>query len=113
MKWHLRELESTSAGLKSSSNRGAEYDDSYSSLEFGQNLANFGTISSRSQQSSQLDNSRRLSNKHGQPVQKKYSILICTDFAFPKFGGVETHGYQLGQCLIERGHKVCFITNKF
>ena len=23
----------------------------------------------------------------------KYSILICTDFAFPKFGGVETHGY--------------------
>lgn len=27
---------------------------------------------------------------------QKYSILICTDFAFPKFGGVETHGYQLG-----------------
>jgi hypothetical protein len=26
---------------------------------------------------------------------RKYSILICTDFAFPKFGGVETHGYQL------------------
>jgi phosphatidylinositol glycan class A protein len=45
--------------------------------------------------------------------QSKYSILICTDFAFPKFGGVETHGYQLGQCLIERGHKVTFISNKF
>ena len=27
---------------------------------------------------------------------QKYSVLICTDFAFPKFGGVETHGYQLG-----------------
>ena len=23
----------------------------------------------------------------------KYNILICTDFTFPKFGGVETHGY--------------------
>gem|GEM_PF-6654694 len=40
-----------------------------------------------------------------------YSIMICTDFALPKFGGVETHGYQLAQCLIERGHKVCLITN--
>jgi hypothetical protein len=44
---------------------------------------------------------------------KQYSILICTDFAFPKFGGVETHGYQLAQCLIERGHKVIFVSNKF
>jgi phosphatidylinositol glycan class A protein len=26
---------------------------------------------------------------------------------------VETHGYQIAQCLIERGHKVCFLTNKF
>ena len=48
-----------------------------------------------------------------QKSERKYSIMICTDFAFPKFGGVETHGYQLAQCLIERGHKVCFITNKF
>jgi hypothetical protein len=44
---------------------------------------------------------------------RQLSILICTDFSFPKFGGVETHGYQLAQCLIERGHKVCFVTNKF
>lgn len=44
---------------------------------------------------------------------RKYNILICTDFVFPKFGGVETHGYQIAQCLIERGHKVCFLTNKF
>ena len=32
----------------------------------------------------------------GQNTNKKngkYSILICTDFAFPKFGGVETHTY--------------------
>ncbi len=51
--------------------------------------------------------------KNPDASQRKYSILICTDFAFPKFGGVETHGYQLAQCLIERGHKVCFITNNF
>jgi len=43
---------------------------------------------------------------------KKYNVLICTDFTFPKFGGVETHGYQVAQCLIERGHNVCFITSK-
>ena len=52
-------------------------------------------------------------NHRGTRPDRKYSILICTDFAFPKFGGVETHGYQLAQCLIERGHKVTFITNKF
>ena len=26
----------------------------------------------------------------------KHNVLIVTDFTFPKFGGVETHGYQLG-----------------
>jgi phosphatidylinositol glycan class A protein len=44
---------------------------------------------------------------------QKHNVLICTDFTFPKFGGVETHGYQLGQCLMERGHKVTFLTNCF
>lgn len=44
---------------------------------------------------------------------QKHNVLICTDFTFPKFGGVETHGYQLGQCLMERGHRVTFITNNF
>ena len=43
----------------------------------------------------------------------KYSICICTDFVAPKFGGVETHGYQLAQCLIERGHKVIIISNMY
>ena len=61
--------------------------------------------------------SGRTCQKHGVREQanrgNKYNILICTDFTFPKFGGVETHGYQIAQCLIERGHNVCFITNKF
>jgi phosphatidylinositol N-acetylglucosaminyltransferase subunit A len=43
----------------------------------------------------------------------KYSICICTDFVAPKFGGVETHSYQLAQCLIERGHKVIIISNMY
>ena len=43
----------------------------------------------------------------------KHNVLIVTDFTFPKFGGVETHGYQLGQCLMERGHRVTFLTNNF
>jgi len=47
------------------------------------------------------------------PSRKKYSILMVTDFSVPKFGGVETHGYQLAQCLIERGHKVTILSNKF
>lgn len=25
--------------------------------------------------------------------EKKHNVLIVTDFTFPKFGGVETHGY--------------------
>ena len=44
---------------------------------------------------------------------RKYSVLFCTDFVAPKFGGVETHSYQLAQCLVERGHKVCFISNMY
>jgi hypothetical protein len=52
-----------------------------------------------------------------QPVIRKavstqrHNVLMVTDFTFPKFGGVETHGYQLGQCLMERGHRVTFLTN--
>ena len=38
---------------------------------------------------------------------------MTTDFVAPKWGGVETHGYQLASCLIERGHKVIVITNMY
>ena len=39
------------------------------------------------------------------------SSLLCfpsmvSDFFYPNMGGVESHIYQLSQCLIERGHKV-------
>jgi len=38
---------------------------------------------------------------------------MCTDFTVPKFGGVETHTYQLSQCLVNQGHKVTIVTNHF
>ena len=38
---------------------------------------------------------------------------MASDFSTPKFGGVETHCYNLCQCLISRGHKVVFISNLF
>ena len=34
---------------------------------------------------------------------------MVSDFFFPNTGGVESHIFQLSQCLIQRGHKVCFI----
>ncbi len=30
-----------------------------------------------------------------------------SDFFYPNFGGVENHIYQLSQCLLSLGHKVC------
>ena len=33
-----------------------------------------------------------------------YSMV--SDFFYPNMGGVESHIYQLSQCLIQRGHKV-------
>ncbi|CAD8138046.1 unnamed protein product [Paramecium pentaurelia] len=38
--------------------------------------------------------------------------LIC-DFFYPCLGGVEMHIFQLGLCLIERGHKVIVITHRY
>lgn len=67
MKWHLRELE-----------------DELDQSDFGQMNSSF----SQSYRSTSKPNLKKGYNK--------YSILICTDFAFPKFGGVETHSYQLG-----------------
>ena len=71
-------------------------------------VRNFEWLKSSSNQS-QIDNYNEMINR----PNNKYSILIATDFTFPKFGGVETHGYQLSQCLISRGHKVTFLTNNF
>ncbi|KCV67808.1 phosphatidylinositol glycan, class A [Fonticula alba] len=45
--------------------------------------------------------------------ERRLSICFVSDFYFPNFGGVESHQYQLAQCLIERGHKVVLITHAY
>lgn len=44
---------------------------------------------------------------------KKHSICMVSDFFYPNMGGVESHIYQLSQCLIEKGHKVVIVTHAY
>ncbi|XP_035398226.1 phosphatidylinositol N-acetylglucosaminyltransferase subunit A [Cygnus atratus] len=46
----------------------------------------------------------------GVPAQ---SVCMVSDFFYPNMGGVESHIYQLSQCLIERGHKVLVVTHAY
>lgn len=38
---------------------------------------------------------------------------MASDFFYPNTGGVEAHIWQLGQCLVELGHKVIVITHAY
>ena len=38
---------------------------------------------------------------------------MVSDFFYPNMGGVESHVYQLSECLIERGHKVVVVTHAY
>ncbi|KAG1661248.1 N-acetylglucosaminyl-phosphatidylinositol biosynthetic protein [Nymphon striatum] len=38
---------------------------------------------------------------------------MVSDFFFPNTGGVESHIFQLSQCLIDRGHKIVVITHMY
>ncbi|TRZ26457.1 hypothetical protein HGM15179_000614 [Zosterops borbonicus] len=42
-----------------------------------------------------------------------HSVCMVSDFFYPNMGGVESHVYQLSQCLIERGHKVLVVTHAY
>jgi phosphatidylinositol glycan class A protein len=44
---------------------------------------------------------------------RRYKILLVSDYFYPNLGGVEMHMFQLGQCLIERGHKVVVMSNTY
>lgn len=44
---------------------------------------------------------------------KKHSICMVSDFFYPNMGGVESHIYQLSQCLMEKGHKVVIVTHAY
>jgi len=38
---------------------------------------------------------------------------MVSDFFYPSMGGVESHIWQLSQCLMERGHKVIVVTHMY
>lgn len=42
-----------------------------------------------------------------------HNICMVSDFFYPNMGGVESHIYQLSQCLIQRGHKVLIVTHAY
>uniref|UniRef100_A0A3B4TN16 phosphatidylinositol N-acetylglucosaminyltransferase n=1 Tax=Seriola dumerili TaxID=41447 RepID=A0A3B4TN16_SERDU len=44
---------------------------------------------------------------------RKHNICMVSDFFYPNMGGVESHIYQLSQCLIEKGHKVVIVTHAY
>lgn len=43
----------------------------------------------------------------------RLNILMVSDFFHPNTGGVETHIYQLSQCLLARGHGVVVLTHSY
>jgi len=43
----------------------------------------------------------------------RHHVCMATDFFYPNVGGVESHVYQLSQCLIARGHKVVVVTHAY
>ncbi|KAJ8255946.1 hypothetical protein COCON_G00198100 [Conger conger] len=52
-------------------------------------------------------------NALGTQDSPKHNICMVSDFFYPNMGGVESHIYQLSQCLIERGHKVIIATHAY
>ncbi|XP_076368971.1 phosphatidylinositol N-acetylglucosaminyltransferase subunit A-like [Tachypleus tridentatus] len=44
---------------------------------------------------------------------RRHSICMVSDFFYPNMGGVESHIYQLSQCLLAKGHKVIVITHAY
>ena len=38
---------------------------------------------------------------------------MISDFFYPNVGGVESHIFQLSQCLLELGHKVIVMTHHY
>ena len=43
----------------------------------------------------------------------RHNIGMFCDFFYPNMGGVESHVYQLSQCLLDRGHKVIVATHSY
>ena len=50
---------------------------------------------------------------HPQRPPERLRLLMVSDFFYPNTGGVESHIYQLSQCLLARGHKVVVLTHAY
>ncbi len=48
-----------------------------------------------------------------QNLKMTYKICLVSDFFYPNMGGVESHLYQLAQCLLEKGHSVIIVTHAY
>ncbi|XP_032832101.2 phosphatidylinositol N-acetylglucosaminyltransferase subunit A isoform X2 [Petromyzon marinus] len=46
-------------------------------------------------------------------VRPRHRVCMVSDFFYPNMGGVETHVYQLAQCLLQRGHSVTVVTHAY
>ncbi|VDP54082.1 unnamed protein product [Soboliphyme baturini] len=40
-------------------------------------------------------------------------LSLVSDFFYPNTGGVENHIYNLGECLMKRGHRVVVVTHSY
>ncbi|XP_068687854.1 phosphatidylinositol N-acetylglucosaminyltransferase subunit A-like [Montipora foliosa] len=60
-----------------------------------------------------MTNTPRIFRVKMEESQQKYNICMVSDFFYPNMGGVESHIYQLSQCLIQRGHKVVVVTHSY
>ena len=43
----------------------------------------------------------------------RLTVAMVSDFFYPNVGGVESHIYNLSQCLLERGHRVIVVTHYY
>lgn len=46
-------------------------------------------------------------------MRRSLTIAMVCDFFYPQFGGVESHLFQLSQCLMARGHRVIVVTHAY
>jgi hypothetical protein len=49
----------------------------------------------------------------GDSALQQLRILMVSDFFYPNTGGVESHIYQLSQCLLSMGHHVVVLTHAY
>lgn len=56
---------------------------------------------------------RGAGDEHTETCPAFYRICLVSDFFHPNTGGVETHIYQLAQCLLQRGHSVVVLTHSY